>query len=357
MLDAIHTVLDNGDLMLRQQLRDFEAHLAEFVGTTHAVGVSNCTDGLRLIVKALGIGEGDEVITVSHTFVATAAAVHHCGAKPVLVDIGDDHLMDPEAAAQAITPRTKAIIPVHLNGRICDMHRIKTLAEERGLLLIEDAAQALGATLDGTGAGAFGVAAAFSFYPAKLLGAYGDAGAVVTSNADLAQRISRLRDHGRTVGGEISEWGFNCRLDNLQAAILDLKLSQLDEALKRRRQLASRYHDCLADVLALKLPPPPSDGQQYDVFQNYEIEADGRDDLAAYLKDQGIETMKPWGGRGIHQFSALGLSGFWLPRTDAMFRRALMLPMHTELAEEQIEYVAQSIKGFYAARGFQSRAA
>src|SRR5437870_1680690 len=118
MLGTIHTLLENGDLMLRQQLRDFEAHLAAFVGTSHAVGVSNCTDGLRLILKALGIGEGDEVITVSHTFVATAAAVHHCGAKPVLVDIGDDHLMDPDAAAKAITPRTKAIIPVHLNGRI-----------------------------------------------------------------------------------------------------------------------------------------------------------------------------------------------------------------------------------------------
>ncbi|HEY2759775.1 MAG TPA: DegT/DnrJ/EryC1/StrS family aminotransferase, partial [Pirellulales bacterium] len=258
VMDAVRAVLAGGDLVLRQQLRDFEANLAAFVGTKHAVGVSNCTDGLRLILRALGVGPGDEVITVSHTFVATAAAVHHCGAKVVLVDIGDDHLMDPDAAVRAITPRTKAILPVHLNGRICDMKRIKAVADNHNLLLIEDAAQALGARYDDVGAGAFGVATAFSFYPAKLLGAYGDAGAVVTSHCELAQRISRLRDHGRVPGGEIGEWGFNCRLDNLQAAILDLKLARLQQALERRRQLATHYHQLLADVLSLRLPPPPS---------------------------------------------------------------------------------------------------
>jgi dTDP-4-amino-4,6-dideoxygalactose transaminase len=357
VLGTIRTVLAGGDLMLRQQLRDFELHLAAFVGTKHAVGVSNCTDGLRLILKALRVGPGDEVITVSHTFVATAAAVHHCGATVVLVDIGDDHLLDPDAAAQAVTPRTKAILPVHLNGRVCDMQRIQALAQRHGLLLIEDAAQALGAQYAGVGAGAFGVAAAFSFYPAKLLGAYGDAGAVVTSNTELSQRIARLRDHGRVPGGEIAEWGFNCRLDNLQAAILDLKLARVRQALERRRQLAGHYHALLADVPSLRLPPAPADGLHYDVFQNYEIEADDRNDLVAHLQQRGIETMKPWGGKGIHQFAALGLTHFYLPRTEAMFRRALMLPMHPELTEEQIAYVAQSIKSFYAGRVFHVQAA
>ncbi|HTQ40712.1 MAG TPA: DegT/DnrJ/EryC1/StrS family aminotransferase [Pirellulales bacterium] len=357
VLATIRSVLAGGDLMLRQQLRDFETHLAAFVGTQHAVGVSNCTDGLRLILQALGVGAGDEVITVSHTFVATAAAVHHCGAKVVLVDVGDDHLMDPDEAAQAVTPRTKAILTVHLNGRICDMRRIKLLAQRHDLLLIEDAAQALGARYAGVGAGAFGVAAAFSFYPAKLLGAYGDAGAVVTSNADLALRIARLRDHGRMPGGEIAEWGFNCRLDNLQAALLDLKLARLQRALTRRRELAAQYHELLVDVTSLKLPPPPAEGRHFDVYQNYEIEADERDQLVAHLQAQGIEIMKPWGGKGIHQFAALGLGHFSLPRTEAMFRRALMLPMHPELSNEQIEYVAREIKAFYSGRMVRNRAA
>jgi dTDP-4-amino-4,6-dideoxygalactose transaminase len=201
------------------------------------------------------------------------------------------------------------------------------------------------------------MAAAFSFYPAKLLGAYGDAGAVVTSNTELAQRIARLRDHGRTTGGEIAEWGFNCRLDNLHAAVLDLKLTRLQQSLNRRRQLARQYHQWLADVPSLKLPPPPDDGRHYDVFQNYEIEADDRDELVAHLQQQGIETMKPWGGKGIHQFAALGLTHFYLPRTEAMFRRALMLPMHPELTENQIAYVAQSIKSFYVGRAFRIQAA
>jgi dTDP-4-amino-4,6-dideoxygalactose transaminase len=357
VLGTIRTVLAGGDLMLRQQLRDFETHLAAFVGAQHAVGVSNCTDGLRLILKALGIGPGDEVITVSHTFVATAAAVHHSGAKAVLVDIGDDHLMDPDAAAAAITPRTKAILPVHLNGRICNMHPFMRLTHDHGLLLIEDAAQALGAKYYGIGAGAFGVAAAFSFYPAKLLGAYGDAGAVVTSDPEIAHRVSRLRDHGRTTGGEIAEWGFNCRLDNLQAAILDLKLARLHQSLERRRELTAHYHGHLSDVATLKLPPPPDDGPRHDVYQNYEIEADSRDELIVHLKQQGIETMKPWGGKGVHQFAGLGLAHFRLPRTEAMFRRALMLPMHPELTNDQIQYVSQSIKSFYAGRAVHHRAA
>ena len=245
VLGAIRTVLAGGDLMLREQLRDFETHLAAFVGTQHAVGVSNCTDGLRLILKALGIGPGDEVITVSHTFVATAAAVHHSGANPVLVDIGDDHLMDPDDDDAAVTPHTKALLPVHLNGRICNMQPLLQLAQKHHLILIEDAAQALGATYHGIGAGAFGAAAAFSFYPAKLLGDYGDAGAVVTSDSQIAERVSRLRDHGRVAGGEIAEWAFNCRLDNLQAAILDLKLARLHQSLERRRQLAAHYQETL----------------------------------------------------------------------------------------------------------------
>ena len=348
IMGTIHTVLSRGDLMLRQQLRDFEAHLAAFVGTKEAVGVGNCTDGLRLVLTAAGVGPGDEVITVSHTFVATVAAIHHVGATPVLVDIGADHNMNVGLIAQAVTPRTKAILPVHLNGRLCDMERLMRLAEDRGLLVIEDSAQALGGAFDGKRGGAFGLAGCFSFYPAKLLGAFGDAGAVVTNDPEVAEQLRLLRDHGR-VGSSVARWSFNSRLDNLHAALLDRKLQYLPEWIERRRQVARIYHRLLSDIKQLCLPPPPeTDGRYFDVYQNYEIEAEERDRLAVCLKEAGIETMIPWGGKAVHQFEALGLSHLRLPRTELLMSRALMLPMTTEITDEQVEYVASVIRKFYA---------
>jgi len=349
ILETVDTVLSQGDVMLRQQLRDFEANLATFVGTKYAVGTSNCTDALHLTLRAAGIGPGDEVITVSHTFVATAAAIHHAGATPVLVDIGDDHNMDVDLLEAALTPCTKAIMPVHLNGRVCDMRKLMAIAEKHNLVVIEDAAQVLGGSFNGTKGGAFGLAGCFSFYPAKLLGAYGDAGAVVTNNLEIANKVRALRDHGRLPNGDLAGWSFNCRLDNLHAAILDLKLRQVPGWIKRRREIARIYHERLSDILQLLLPPPPvTNGLYFDIFQNYEIEAEDRDRLKAYLQDSGIETMIPWGGKGVHQFKALGLTYFRLPRTERMFQRALMLPMHCELTYEQVVYVAECIRRFYA---------
>ena len=349
IMGTLETVLSRGDLMLRQQLRDFETHLAAFVGTRYAVGTSNCTDALMLSLRAVGIGAGDEVISVSHTFVATIAAIHHTGAIPVLVDIGDDHNMNVALIEPAITRRTKAIVPVHLNGRVCDMKQLMTIAKQHGLLVIEDSAQALGASCDGVRGGALGDAGCFSFYPAKLLGAYGDAGAVVTNREDVAEKVRRLRDHGRTPEGEIDGWSFNCRLDNLQAALLDLKLAQLPESLGRRRELAGRYDAALSALRQVRLPPPPKeDGRYYDVYQNYEVCAQDRDRLVAHLKANGIETLIPWGGKGVHQFKALGLSHFNLPVTDLFFQEALMLPLHPELTNDQVDYVVATIHGFYA---------
>lgn len=347
IMATIREVLARGDLILRQHVRDFEANLAAFVGTKYAVGVSNCTDGLRLVLHAAGIGPGDEVISVSHTFVATAAAIHHVGAKPVLVDIGDDHNVNVDLIEKAITPRTKGIMPVHLNGRNCDMGRLMPLAERHGLVVIEDAAQALGASYDGKRAGSFGLAGCFSFYPAKLLGAFGDAGAVVTNDQELAKKVRLLRDHGRASDGDIACWSFNCRMDNLQAAILDVKLKRVPEWIRRRRELARIYHEMLSSIAPLLLPPPPCEaGPYFDVFQNYEIEAEHRDRLVAHLKANGVEVMLPWGGRGVHQFPSLGLTQYSLPRTDQVFRGALMLPMHTELTYDQVTYVANTIREF-----------
>ncbi len=348
ILGVVDHTLSQGDVMLRHQLSDFEANFASFVGTRYAVGVNNCTDALHLSLRAAGIGPGDEVITVSHTMVATAAAIHHAGATPVLVDIGEDHNMDAGTIESAITHRTKAIMPVHLNGRVCDMGRIMPIAEANGLLVIEDAAQALGASFDCENAGSFGLAGCFSFYPAKLLGAFGDGGAVVTDSEEIAEKIKLLRNHGRMPDGDVSGWSFNSRLDNLHAAILDVKLKHLPSWTRRRRDIADIYSSGLASLPQLRLPPPPvHEGPFHDVFQNYEIEAENREGLVTHLTGAGVETMISWGGRGVHQFTALGLTLHRLPRTERMFERVLMLPMHPELDDSDVEYVVQSVREFY----------
>jgi dTDP-4-amino-4,6-dideoxygalactose transaminase len=348
ILNTIDNVLMRGDVMLRQQLRDFESNLASFVGTKYAVGTSNCTDALHLTLRSAGIGPGDEVITVSHTFVASVAAIHHSGATPVLIDIGEDHNMNIDLVEAAITPKTKAIMPVHLNGRLCDMDKLMTIAKKHDLIVIEDTAQALGGSFKGIKGGNWGIAGCFSFYPAKLLGAYGDAGAVVTNSEEIAEKIRQLRDHGRLSNGDIAGWSFNCRLDNLHAAILDLKLRQVPNWINRRREIAAVYHQHLSDLSQLLLPPPPViDDTYFDVFQNYEIEAEDLDRLKVFLRENSIETMIPWSGKGVHQFPALGLTHYRLPRTELMLNRALMLPMHCELTDDQVVYVAETIRHFY----------
>lgn len=346
LMGTIREVLAGGDLVMRKHMVEFEANLAHFVGTEHAVGVSNCTDGLRLTLEALAIGPGDEVITVAHTFVATMAAVHHVGASPVLVDVGPDHNMAVDQVEAAITPRTRAIIPVHLNGRLCRMDTLMELARTHSLIVIEDTAQALGASYEGVRGGAWGRAGTFSFYPAKMLGAYGDAGAVVTDDGGLAERLRALRDHGRISKTALNGWGWNCRLDNLQAAILDLKLKRIPQWITRRRQLAGIYEEALAGIPHVKLPPGPDHGPFFDVYQNYVIEAERRDALAQYLTDKKIETLVSWPVPMHHQ--PLGLNHFKLPRTEALADRVLSLPLTTELEEDQVILVADTIREFYA---------
>jgi dTDP-4-amino-4,6-dideoxygalactose transaminase len=347
VMNTMHDVLSKGDLIMRHQMLDFESNLAAFVGTSDAVGVSNCTDGMRLLLEAVGIGRGDEVITVSHTFMATMAVIHHVGATPVLIDVGDDHNMNIDLLEAAITSRTKAIMPVHLNGRLVQMDRLMDIARSHGLLVLEDAAQALGGAYLGVRGGAWGMAGAFSFYPAKLLGAYGDAGAVVTSDTALAARLRELRDHGRVSKTGFSGWGWNCRLDNLQAAVLDLKLRRVPDWINERRRLATIYDEELADVGAVKRPPAPNGGQFFDIYQNYVIEADRRDDLANHLAKKGIETLVSPGPVPNHK-QPVGLDHFKLPKTEALCERVLSLPLNNELDETQILEVAAAIKDFYS---------
>lgn len=346
MLCVTRDVMQRGAFILQRELEQFEHNLAGYLGVRHAIGVANCTDGLLLALRAAGVRPGEEVIFPSHTMVATASAIANLGATPVPVECGVDHLLDPDSARRAITGRTRAIMPVQLNGRTCAMDVIEEIAAEHGLLVVEDAAQALGSRYKGKCAGSFGVAAAFSFYPAKILGCLGDGGAVVTDDDQIAARVRLLRDHGRDESGEVVDWGFNSRLDNLQAAILDLQFRDYARTIERRRTLAAIYHKRLCDLPFVALPPRPDSGDHFDVFQNYEIEAEGRDALRAHLKSAGVGTLLPWGGKAVHQFAGLGLH-VSLPRTERIFQRVLMLPLNTMISDDDAEYICGQINEFY----------
>ena len=351
VMEAITEVLSKGDLILRDQLRQFEENIASFVGgVKYAVGVNSGTDALFLSLKAAGVGPGDEVITAAHTFVATVSVIVQCGAKPILVDIGEDMNMDVDQVEQAITPKTKAIIPVHLNGRMCDMEKLMEITNEHDLLVIEDAAQALGASFDGKKAGTFGLTGCFSFYPAKMLGAVGDGGIAVTDDEEIAEKIRLLRDHGyQRSTGEMLCYGYNSRLDNLQAAILDVKLKHLPAWIERRRELASLYHQGLSDLreLKLQLPPPPrSNDRFFDVYQNYVIRTKERDRLVAHLRESGVEILISW-PKPMHHHEALGLKHFHLPKTEQFSNEVLSLPIYPELRNDDVEFVVDAIGNFY----------
>lgn len=348
-MKIIKDVLSRGAYILCEEVERFEHNLAKFVGVKYAIGVGNCTDALLLSMHAAGIGRGDEVITVSHTFVATVEVIKFLGATPIFVDIADDHCMNVDLVESAITSKTKAIVPVQLNGRICtNMDKLVKITERHNLILIEDSAQALGAKYKEKGAGTFGLAGNFSFYPAKLLGTFGDAGAVVTNDKKFARKVRMLRNHGRLEGTDINLWGLNCRIDNLHAAILDYKLKKLPGWIKRRREIAEMYDEGLSSIKELKLPPTPIDSNShYDVFQNYELEAERRDALRTFLKEKSIEAPVQWGGKAVHQFAGLNLKNVKLPKVDQLFAKALMLPLYPELKSEQVEYVIEKIREFY----------
>jgi dTDP-4-amino-4,6-dideoxygalactose transaminase len=332
---------------MQRDMIEFENNLARYLGVKHVVAMANATDALHLMVRAAGIGQGDEVIFCSHTMVATAGAIHFAGAVPVPVDCGCDHLMDPAAIERAITPRTKAVMPTQLNGRTADMETIGAIVRKHNLILLEDAAQGLGSRFKGKAAGTFGSAGAISFYPAKTLGCLGDGGCAMTNDDEIRRKLLLLRDHGRDEDGDVAMWGLNSRLDNLQAAFLNFRLKSYDIAIARRREIASLYQQRLGTHPALRLPPAPdADPNHYDIFQNYEIEAERRDQLRAYLKERGVGTLIQWGGKAVHQFPKLGFTQR-LPFTDDLFTRLLMLPMNTSLADDDVQYVADCIEAFY----------
>lgn len=346
-LATVRDVFERGAFIMQKDLAEFERNLADYLGCRHAIGVADGTAGLILALKASGVAPGDEVIVSSHTFIATAAAVHHVGAVPVVADCMADSMIDPESVRAMISDRTTAIMPTQLNGRTCDMDALCEIADEHGLVIVEDSCQALGARYRGRPAGLFGKVGTYSFYPAKTLGSFGDGGAVVTDDDEAAGLIRQMRDHGRGEGGKVTLFGHNGRLDNVQAAILNIKLQTYDEAIARRRQIATLYNDRLGHLDTLILPPPPdADNKRFDIFQNYEIQAERRDALRAYLADCGVGTICQWGGWMLHQFDDLGMRAN-APYAEAMSKRFMMLPLHHLLSDDEVRYVADKVVSFY----------
>ena len=349
----MHETAAGGGFILQAAVDEFEAGLARYLGVKHVVGISDCTNAMLLGLRASGLKPGDEVILPAHGFIAAAQSIHHAGGIPTPVELSDtDGLISPDAIQAAITPRTRAIMVMHLNGRLCPMDEVCDIAGKRGLAIIEDAAQALGATLDGRLAGAFGEWAAFSFYPSKTLGCFGDAGALATNDDTLATTVRAMRNHGagpdKVIAADCAIWGTNARIDNIHAAILAYKLTYYDEAIARRRAIARRYDGAFAAIDALTSPPAPeAGGRHFDIFQNYEIRCDRRDELRAHLAENGVATIVQWGGVGLHQFRNLGFRQR-LTRTERYLSRSLLLPMNHVLTDAQVSHVIDGVRGFFA---------
>ena len=335
----ISNALARGDIM-RGNIGLFEEEFANYLGSRYCVALNSGTDALFFALKALGIKKGDEVITVSWTFIASIAAIVHCDATPVLVDVGDDMVMDTDLLEKAITPKTKAIMPVHLNGQVVNMDKVMDLAKRYNLLVIEDAAQAIGADIKNKKAGTIGDAGCFSFYPAKILGCYGDGGALVTNNTDLAEEVRLMRTHHERKGvvSTSMKYSWNSRLDNIQAIILREKLKQLNETIRRREYMAKVYDEGLKDVVVV----PP----KQPVYQNYVIRARNRDQLYNYLLDNEIEPMIrdriPY-----HLIRGLDLSHFSLPKTEQLANEVISLPLFPLMSRFQADLVISTIKKYY----------
>lgn len=352
---AIENVLRHGQFILGPEVAAFEDAWAVHCGSRHAVGVGSGTDALQLILRALGVRAGDEVITVANSFIATAEAISYTGARPVLVDCDGEHcLIDPDAVAAAITPRTRAIIPVHLYGQPANMPALQRIAAKHGLPLVEDAAQAHGATLaDGRRCGSLGTAAGFSFYPGKNLGAFGDGGAATTGDDALARQLRLLRNWGSVVKYHHEIEGYNSRLDTLQAAILSVKLRHLEAWNENRRTIAGWYRERLADLPGIALLPlaPWTGRHVYHLFVIRVLDHD-RDALAQRLKERGIQTVVHY-PVPIHRqkaYSELGYASGAFPRAEEAARTVLSLPMFPEMSLAQCETVCTQLRTALAQR-------
>lgn len=343
---AYFDVMTKGDLIDRGHLQSFEDNLAKFVGTKYAVGLNSGYDALHMSLRAAGIGRGDEVIVPSHTFVATCSAVVNVNAAPVLVDVAKDFNIDVDKIEEAITSKTRAIIPVHLNGYMADMPVVMEIAKKYKLVVIEDACQSLGSSISGKGAGAWGLTGCWSFYPFKILGGYGDGGAITTNDPDVALFARRMRYNGEDrITGEYHGHGFTCLLDNLQAAFLDVKLRHFPKWVERRKQIAEQYRKAFSGISDLMIPYYDKAGFDH-VYQNYVVRSKQGDEFSDYFKKNGVEILVQW-RKPYYRHEALNLVDRGFPETEALCREVCSLPMNVELDDEQVEYVIKTVRSFY----------
>ncbi|MCE1225281.1 MAG: DegT/DnrJ/EryC1/StrS family aminotransferase [Geobacteraceae bacterium] len=345
IIKAVERVLDHGQYILGPENILFEQRFASYCGVGQAIGVDNGTSALVLTLQALGIGPGDEVITAPNSFLASASCIALSGAKPVFADVNSHYTIDPARIENAITSRTKAIIPVHLTGRPADMEPIMKLAGQNGLHVIEDCAQAVGASYRGKKVGSFGMAGCFSLHPLKVLSAIGDGGVITTNDPGLHEQLLKARNHGMKNRNECEFWSGNHRLDTLQAAILLVKMGRLDHWIKARREIASFYREHLRDVVRV----PDELPHEFAIYQTFVIQADRRDQLQHFLKEHSIDTKVHY-PLPLHlqpAASKLGLLPGSFPVAEDQARNILSLPMYPELTREQTEKVVSVIRAFY----------
>jgi len=347
LLEAIAEVIDDGQFILGGKLVEFEKQFAQLCGTRYAVGVNSGTDALLLSLKCLGIGPGDEVITVPNSFIATTSSIRILGATPVFVDVAEDYNIDPAKIVAAVTRRTRAILPVHLTGRPCDMDSILNIAGEYNLAVIEDSAQAVLAEYRGRRVGSFGSTGCFSLHPLKTLNACGDGGIVTTNSAEIYEQLTILRNLGLKTRDDCIAWSHNSRLDNLQAAILLVKLGYVERWTTRRRENALYYQKNLKDIPQIKVHKDKD--SERAVYHTFVIEVERRDELQGFLSSRGI-------GSAVHYPVPIHLStvgrelGYGpgsLPVAEAQARRILSLPVYPELRQEELDAVIDAISDFY----------
>ncbi len=346
---SIQKVLDHGMFIMGPEVKELEEKLAAYCGVKNGIGVASGTDALLLSLRALGVGPGDEVVTTTFTFFATAGVISRLGAKPVFVDIEDKTFnIDPALLQKAITPRTKAIMPVHLYGQIAEMDEIMKISSSRKLPVVEDAAQAIGAEYKGKKAGQFGTTGCYSFFPSKNLGAYGDGGFIVTNDDNLAESIRKLRVHGAKPKYHHSVVGYNSRLDTMQAAALLVKLKYLPEWHEARRQKAAKYNQLLKGIK--QVTTPFAHDYNYHIYHQYTILAENRDGLKNHLKanEIGFDTYYPLPLHLQECYRDLNYKVGDLPVSERLANLAISLPVFPELTDQEQEYVADTIREFYS---------
>lgn len=342
---AIQSVLESGWYILGNQGKTFEEIFADYIGTKYAIGVANGLEAMQISLIALGVGKGDEVITVSNSAVATALAITNAEATPIFVDVDEFYHMDMKKLEEAITPKTKAIIPVHLFGQCVDMKALTAIAKKHNLFIIEDACQSAGASIAGKKAGAWGTTGCFSFYPTKNLGGYGDGGAITTDSEEVYKKCLQLRNYGQTDRYRHDLKGLNSRLDELQAAILQVKLRHLDEMNVRRNRTAQIYLRELSDIQALVLPKLRANA--YSNFHLFVMQAENRDELLQYLGEKGIKALIHYPIPIHKQTCYPEYHNVKLPRTEKLANTIISLPMHPFLEESEVLEVCNTIKAFY----------